>query len=153
MVGAALFYEHTLVTADDLSKINAAFFTTNGFISMLVLLAVMIVRDIVSRNRGPGDTLPSEAAMLAHYRVSRASLREALRLLEVQELIRLKPGPGGGPIKTKQVTEPLKDLTPEELDFVEGMVRRRIEARRVAREAADKFDAGEEAAQMPRRRP
>ena len=36
--------------------------------------------------------------MLAHYRVSRASLREGLRLLEVQELIRLKPGPGGGPI-------------------------------------------------------
>ena len=30
--------------------------------------------------------------MLAHYRVSRASLREGLRLLEVQELIRLKPG-------------------------------------------------------------
>lgn len=61
-------------------------------------VAAAIVRDIVSRNLRPGDTLPSEAAMLAHYRVSRASLREALRLLEVQELIRLKPGPGGGPI-------------------------------------------------------
>ncbi len=61
-------------------------------------VAAAIVRDIVSRNLNPGDTLPSEAAMLAHYRVSRASLREALRLLEVQELIRLKPGPGGGPI-------------------------------------------------------
>jgi GntR family transcriptional regulator, transcriptional repressor for pyruvate dehydrogenase complex len=61
-------------------------------------VAAAIVRDIVSRNLSPGDTLPSEAAMLAHYRVSRASLREALRLLEVQELIRLKPGPGGGPI-------------------------------------------------------
>lgn len=61
-------------------------------------VAAAIVRDIVSRNLNPGDVLPSEAAMLAHYRVSRASLREALRLLEVQELIRLKPGPGGGPI-------------------------------------------------------
>lgn len=61
-------------------------------------VAAAIVRDIVSRNLNPGDMLPSEAAMLAHYRVSRASLREALRLLEVQELIRLKPGPGGGPI-------------------------------------------------------
>jgi 4-hydroxybenzoate polyprenyltransferase len=40
VTGAALFYEHTLVRADDLSKINAAFFTTNGFISMLILLAV-----------------------------------------------------------------------------------------------------------------
>jgi GntR family transcriptional regulator, transcriptional repressor for pyruvate dehydrogenase complex len=61
-------------------------------------VAAAIVRDIVSRNLNSGDMLPSEAAMLAHYRVSRASLREALRLLEVQELIRLKPGPGGGPI-------------------------------------------------------
>lgn len=61
-------------------------------------VAAAIVRDIVSRNLNPGDMLPSEAAMLAYYRVSRASLREALRLLEVQELIRLKPGPGGGPI-------------------------------------------------------
>jgi GntR family transcriptional regulator, transcriptional repressor for pyruvate dehydrogenase complex len=61
-------------------------------------VAAAIVRDVVSRNLNPGDTLPSESAMLAHYRVSRASLREALRLLEVQELIRLKPGPGGGPI-------------------------------------------------------
>jgi GntR family transcriptional regulator, transcriptional repressor for pyruvate dehydrogenase complex len=63
-------------------------------------VAAAIVRDVVSRNLNPGDMLPSEAAMLAHYRVSRASLREALRLLEVQELIRLKPGPGGGPIVT-----------------------------------------------------
>jgi len=61
-------------------------------------VAAAIVRDIVSRNLNPGDMLPSEAAMLARFRVSRASLREALRLLEVQELIRLKPGPGGGPV-------------------------------------------------------
>jgi 4-hydroxybenzoate polyprenyltransferase len=40
VTGIALLYEHTLVKADDLSKLNAAFFTTNGFISMLILLAV-----------------------------------------------------------------------------------------------------------------
>ena len=61
-------------------------------------VAARIVHDIVSRHLGPGDMLPSESAMLAHYRVSRASLREALRLLEVQGLLRLKPGPGGGPM-------------------------------------------------------
>ena len=44
VVGAALFYEHTLVKAHDLSKVNAAFFTTNGFISMLILLAVTLDR-------------------------------------------------------------------------------------------------------------
>jgi GntR family transcriptional repressor for pyruvate dehydrogenase complex len=61
-------------------------------------VSAAIVHDIVSRRLAPGDMLPSEAVMLAQYRVSRASLREGLRLLEVQGLIRLKPGPGGGPI-------------------------------------------------------
>ncbi len=40
ITGLALLYEHTLVSANDLSKLNAAFFTTNGFISMLILFAV-----------------------------------------------------------------------------------------------------------------
>jgi 4-hydroxybenzoate polyprenyltransferase len=40
ITGMALLYEHTLVKANDLSKLNAAFFTTNGFISMLILFAV-----------------------------------------------------------------------------------------------------------------
>jgi GntR family transcriptional repressor for pyruvate dehydrogenase complex len=61
-------------------------------------VAAAIVRDIVARGLATGDALPSENAMLAQYRVSRASLREGLRLLEVQGLIRLKPGPGGGPL-------------------------------------------------------
>ena len=42
--------------------------------------------------------LPSEAVMLEKYKVGRASLREALRLLEVQGLIVIRPGPGGGPM-------------------------------------------------------
>jgi GntR family transcriptional repressor for pyruvate dehydrogenase complex len=61
-------------------------------------VAAAIVRDIVALGLATGDALPSENAMLAQYRVSRASLREGLRLLEVQGLIRLKPGPGGGPL-------------------------------------------------------
>ena len=57
-----------------------------------------IVRDIVARGLQTGDRLPLEAAMVEEYGVSRTSLREALRLLEVQGLISLKPGPGGGPV-------------------------------------------------------
>jgi 4-hydroxybenzoate polyprenyltransferase len=38
VVAALLIYEHSLVKHDDLSKINAAFFTVNGYISLLFLL-------------------------------------------------------------------------------------------------------------------
>jgi 4-hydroxybenzoate polyprenyltransferase len=38
VVAALLGYEHSLVKADDLSKLDAAFFTVNGYISMLFLL-------------------------------------------------------------------------------------------------------------------
>ncbi len=37
-VAALLVYEHSLVRANDLSKINAAFFTVNGYVSILFLL-------------------------------------------------------------------------------------------------------------------
>jgi 4-hydroxybenzoate polyprenyltransferase len=35
---ALLIYEHSLVKADDLSRVNAAFFTMNGYVSMLFLI-------------------------------------------------------------------------------------------------------------------
>jgi 4-hydroxybenzoate polyprenyltransferase len=35
-VGALLVYQHTLVKPDDLSKMNAAFFTTNAFVSVIL---------------------------------------------------------------------------------------------------------------------
>jgi 4-hydroxybenzoate polyprenyltransferase len=38
VVAALLGYEHSLVRSTDLSKINAAFFTVNGYISLLFLL-------------------------------------------------------------------------------------------------------------------
>jgi 4-hydroxybenzoate polyprenyltransferase len=38
VVAALLGYEHSLLKANDLSKLNAAFFTVNGYISMLFLL-------------------------------------------------------------------------------------------------------------------
>jgi GntR family transcriptional regulator, transcriptional repressor for pyruvate dehydrogenase complex len=57
-----------------------------------------ILHEMTRLGLGEGDMLPAEAEMLETYDVGRASLREALRILEIQGLIVIKPGPGGGPI-------------------------------------------------------
>ena len=61
-------------------------------------LARQIVDDIVAKALCAGSMLPAEAEMIRDYCVSRGTLREALRLLEVQGLITIRPGPGGGPM-------------------------------------------------------
>ena len=37
-IPALLLYEHLLVKPDDLSRVNAAFFTINGYVSVLFFL-------------------------------------------------------------------------------------------------------------------
>jgi GntR family transcriptional regulator, transcriptional repressor for pyruvate dehydrogenase complex len=61
-------------------------------------LARAIVRDVVEAQLPPGTILDPEAEMTVRYQVSRGSLREALRILEVLGFIAMKPGPKGGPM-------------------------------------------------------
>lgn len=63
-----------------------------------MLVAQQIVADIARRGNVPGDRLPPEKVMLEQYQIGRGTLRESLRYLELQGLITLKPGPGGGPV-------------------------------------------------------
>jgi len=62
------------------------------------LIARDIILDIFEGGLKAGDALPPEARMLKHYEVGRASLREALRLLEVQGLVHIRAGATGGPV-------------------------------------------------------
>ncbi len=62
------------------------------------VIARAIVRHVQSQGLERGARLPPEADMIADFRVGRGTLREALRILEVNGFITLKPGPGGGPI-------------------------------------------------------
>ena len=43
-VAAMLIYEHSLVRADDLSRIDAAFFTVNGWISLGYFVVTLAAR-------------------------------------------------------------------------------------------------------------
>jgi len=63
-----------------------------------LLLAQRIVTDINRRGNTVGDRLPPERVMVEEYAVGRGTLRESLRFLELQGVISLKPGPGGGPV-------------------------------------------------------
>jgi DNA-binding FadR family transcriptional regulator len=62
------------------------------------LLAQQIVSEIADGGLAPGAPMLSERAMLEEYGVARGSLREALRFLEIQGVISIKTGPGGGPV-------------------------------------------------------
>jgi GntR family transcriptional repressor for pyruvate dehydrogenase complex len=61
-------------------------------------LAERIVHQIVAGGLRPGSKLAPEHEMLAEFGVGRGTLREALRFLELQGVIMLRPGPKGGPI-------------------------------------------------------
>ncbi len=49
----------------------------------------------------PGDRLPQEHQLIADLEVSKGTVREALKVLEAQGLIRTRTGPGGGAFITE----------------------------------------------------
>jgi DNA-binding FadR family transcriptional regulator len=52
--------------------------------------------DIVAAGWPVGSVVGSEADLLVRYGISRAVLREAVRLLELHSVARMRRGPGGG---------------------------------------------------------
>ncbi len=60
------------------------------------IVAGRIHEDIAARGWQVGMVLGSEGDLLARYGVSRAVLREAVRLLEYHSVARMRRGPGGG---------------------------------------------------------
>jgi DNA-binding FadR family transcriptional regulator len=71
-----------------------------------LFLARSILQAIERQSLMPGDVLPPEAELARQFGVSKGSLREALRLLEVHGFVVVKSGAGGGP----RVSDPQQAL-------------------------------------------
>ena len=72
---------------------------------MAELVASQLRRRIIGGDLGDGDELPREAELLDEFGVSRPSLREALRILETEGLIRIRRGKVGGAIVQRPTAE------------------------------------------------
>ena len=90
-------------------------------------LAQNIVRDIAAGAHSPGDRLPHEDEMLVRYEVARATLREALRFLELQGVIHLQLGRGGGPVVARPQTGDFANNLSLILHFMEADMRGLLE--------------------------
>jgi GntR family transcriptional repressor for pyruvate dehydrogenase complex len=116
-----------------------------------MLLAQRIVGEITDRDLPAGTPLPPERDMLEAYGVARGTLREALRFLEIQGVITIKTGPGGGPIVAKPESRHLASVIAMRLQLTHTPFRAVLEAREVlepafARQAAERISDEEIAA-------
>lgn len=75
-----------------------------------MLIARALAEEIIERQLPRDYALPTEARMVEMFGVGRATLREALRLLELEGLIRVKPGRSGGPVVDTPPPDRLVDV-------------------------------------------
>ncbi len=83
-----------------------------------------------------GEVLGSEADLLERYQVSRAVFREAVRLLEHQQVARTRRGPGGGLVITEPTIGAVIDAVVLYLHRVDARLDEIFEARIVLEELA-----------------
>ena len=96
-------------------------------------LAHQMITNIAASGAGVGDLVGSEADLLERYDVSRAVLREAVRLLEYHSVARMRRGPGGGLVVTAPDAAASIDAVAIYLDYE----RVRVDELRVVREVLE----------------
>jgi len=69
------------------------------------VIAHQIERDVIARGWPVGEIIGSESDLIEQYSVSRAVLRESVRLLEHHTTARMRRGPGGGLVVTEPKAE------------------------------------------------
>lgn len=92
-------------------------------------VADRIVTDIADAGWPVGEVIGSEAQLLERYGVSRAVFREAARVVELQQVARMRRGPGGGLVVSPPSLDSVTDAVSVYLYFVGAAVDDVFEAR------------------------
>jgi len=89
--------------------------------------AVNQIKDFIIKNGlGPGERLPSERELSSKLQISRASTREAVRVLEIMGLVQVRPGKG---IFVKDLTGDLFVPLPTWVSDYRDTIHKHFEAR------------------------
>lgn len=84
-------------------------------------LSDVIVEDvkrlIVAQRLKPGDRMPGETELIESYACAKGTVREALKALEVEGLIIMRTGPGGGAYLADANSEPAARMLRNYLHF------------------------------------
>jgi DNA-binding FadR family transcriptional regulator len=99
-------------------------------------VADRIIKDVIAGDWQVGTILGSEADLLARYQVSRAVFREAVRLVEHQQVARTRRGPGGGLVVTEPTVDAVIDAVVLYLYRAEARLDELFEARLVLEDIA-----------------
>jgi len=105
-------------------------------------VADRMVRDIATLGFPEGMVVGSEPELLERYGVSRAVFREAVRLVEHQQVARMRRGPGGGLVVTAPSVDSVTDAVAVYLYFVGAEIDEVFDARCVLEEMAAELASG-----------
>ena len=111
-------------------------------------VADLIIEDVMALGWPVGEVLGSETELLERYQVSRAVFREAVRLLEHQQVARTRRGPGGGLVITEPTVGAVIDAVVLYLHRVDARLDEIFEARIILEDlacqlAAERTDEGD----------
>lgn len=93
------------------------------------VVAREIAFDIARSGVASGTMIAAEADLLQQFGVGRATLREALRILEINGIVALKPGRGGGIIAIGEHADRYAELSKLHLQAVHSTYGEVLEAR------------------------
>lgn len=101
------------------------------------------LRDLIMRGElGRGQRLPGEAALARDFGVSRGTVREALRLLAAQNLIRTAKGAGGGSFVTLPTADHVSEVLQANIRLLNETREVSAEEMLETRELLETFAAG-----------